>query len=75
MLVLSRKTNESIVINGNIVVTLIEIRGDRVRLGIQAPRDVAVHREEILRAILREENLNPAAPKTEETNQSAATLN
>jgi carbon storage regulator len=47
MLVLSRKTNEAIVINDNIRITVIGIRGDRVRLGIEAPRDVAVDRAEL----------------------------
>jgi carbon storage regulator len=51
MLVLSRKKNESIVINNDIVITVVEIRGDKVRLGIVAPRDVAVHREEVYEAI------------------------
>lgn len=51
MLVLSRKKNESIVINNDIVITVVEVRGDKVRLGIVAPRDVAVHREEVYEAI------------------------
>ena len=51
MLVLSRKKNESIVINDSIVVTVIEVRGDKVRLGITAPRDVPVHRQEVYEAI------------------------
>ena len=51
MLVLSRKKNESIVINNDIVITIVEIRGDKVRLGIVAPKDVAVHREEVYEAI------------------------
>jgi carbon storage regulator len=51
MLVLSRKKNESIVINDNIVVTVVEIRGDKVRLGIVAPKDVPVHRQEVFEAI------------------------
>ncbi len=51
MLVLSRKKNESIVINSDVVVTVIEIRGDKVRLGIVAPKDVPVHREEVYEAI------------------------
>ena len=46
MLVLSRKKNESIVINNDIIVTVVEIRGDKVRLGIVAPKEVPVHREE-----------------------------
>lgn len=51
MLVLSRKLSEEIVIGGNIRVMVIEIRGDNVRLGIEAPRDVSVHRKEIADAI------------------------
>ena len=51
MLVLSRKKNESIVIDNNIVVTVVEIRGDKVRLGIEAPKDVSVHRLEVYDAI------------------------
>jgi len=51
MLVLSRKKNESIIINDNIIVTVIEIRGDKVRLGIEAPKDVTVHRREVYEAI------------------------
>ena len=51
MLVLSRKKNESIVINNDIIVTVIEIRGDKVRLGIVAPKEVPVHREEVYEAI------------------------
>ena len=54
MLVLSRKRNESVVINDQIVVTVIEVRGDKVRLGIQAPRDVPIHRSEVMAAIHRE---------------------
>ena len=51
MLVLSRKKNEAIVINSDIVITIVEIRGDKVRLGIVAPKDVPVHREEVYEAI------------------------
>ncbi|MCZ2344490.1 MAG: carbon storage regulator CsrA [Bacteroidales bacterium] len=51
MLVLSRKKNESIVINNDVVITIVEIRGDKVRLGIVAPKDVSVHREEVYEAI------------------------
>jgi carbon storage regulator len=55
MLVLTRKTNESIIIGEDIVLTVIEIRRDRVRLGIKAPREVSVHRREIYEAIKRGE--------------------
>jgi len=51
MLVLSRKKDESIVIADHIVITVIEVRGDKVRLGITAPKDVPVHREEVYEAI------------------------
>jgi carbon storage regulator len=51
MLVLSRKSNESIVINNNITITVVEIRGDKVRLGIVAPKEVPVHRQEVFEAI------------------------
>lgn len=47
MLVLSRKTNESIVIRDDVVVTVVEVRGDKVRLGIEAPKEVTVHRREV----------------------------
>jgi len=47
MLVLARKEGESLVISGNIHVTVLEIQGNRVRLGVSAPRSVPVHREEI----------------------------
>ena len=55
MLVLSRKKSESIVINDNIVVTVVDIRGDKVRLGIEAPKEVTVHRSEVYEAIKRSE--------------------
>jgi carbon storage regulator len=55
MLVLSRKKNESIVIDEKIVITVVEIRGDKVRLGIEAPKEVPVHREEVYRAIHQQE--------------------
>lgn len=54
MLVLSRKKNESVIINDNIVVFVVEIRGDKVRLGIEAPREIPVHRNEVHAAIQRE---------------------
>lgn len=54
MLVLSRKKDEKIIIGDQITVMVIEIRGDKVRLGIDAPRDVTVHREEVYDAIRRE---------------------
>ena len=51
MLVLSRKKNESIVINDDITIVVVEIRGDKVRLGVEAPKEVPVHRREVFEAI------------------------
>lgn len=56
MLVLSRKKDEKIVIGDNISIMVVEIRGDKVRLGIDAPRDVSVHRREVYEAIKRKES-------------------
>jgi carbon storage regulator len=60
MLVLSRKINETIIINDNIVITVVDIRGDKVRLGIDAPKDVPVHRQEVYDAIKRAQNASGA---------------
>src|SRR5207248_11673838 len=79
MLVLSRKKNESIVINNDIVITVVDIHGDKVRLGIEAPKDVPVHRQEVYEAIhgvqVPAPGAAPAPPvttasatKTDETN-------
>ena len=57
MLVLSRKKNESIVINDDITIVVVEIRGDKVRLGVEAPKEVPVHRREVFDAIRRGEKV------------------
>ena len=63
MLVLTRRANQSIMIGHEIVVTVLEVRGDQVRLGIKAPRSIDVHREEIF-AQLQQANRDAAqAPK------------
>lgn len=54
MLVLSRKQGESIIIGNDIVVTVLEVRPDHIRLGIDAPRSVTVHREEVYLEVMRE---------------------
>lgn len=54
MLVLSRKLGEKIMINDNVTITIVDIRGDKVRLGIEAPTEMPVHREEVYSAIKRE---------------------
>ena len=54
MLVLSRQRDETIMIGDNIEITIVDIRGEKVRLGISAPSDIAVHRKEVYEAMLRE---------------------
>lgn len=56
MLVLSRKKNESIVINNDIVIVVVEIRGDKVRLGVEAPKEIPVHRREVYDALQRDQS-------------------
>ncbi len=67
MLVLSRKKNESIVINNEITIVVVEIRGDKVRLGVEAPREVPVHRREVFDAIQR--NLEAQASEQTDTTE------
>jgi carbon storage regulator len=62
MLVLSRKRDERIVIGDNIVITVVEVRGDKVRLGIDAPSEVPVHRQEVLDAMRRSSEPQTKAP-------------
>lgn len=56
MLVLSRQRDESIIIGDNVVITVVDVRGDKVRLGIDAPTEIPVHRREVYEAIQRENN-------------------
>ena len=51
MLVLSRRVGESVVIGGQVTVTVLEVRGDQIRIGVDAPRSVQVHREEVWREL------------------------
>ena len=68
MLVLTRSTNQSIMIGPEIVVTVLEVRGDNVRLGIQAPRSVAVYREEVI-AQLEAANKDASSPSSDALEQ------
>jgi carbon storage regulator len=61
MLVLSRKQDEKIIIGDSITLMVISIQGDKVRLGIEAPKHVSIHREEVYQAIQRERSDEPAA--------------
>lgn len=61
MLVLTRRGGESVMIGDDVVITVLEVRGDVIRLGIQAPRDIQVHREEVYRE-LQEANRSAASP-------------
>lgn len=64
MLVLTRKIGESVLIGDDIEITLLDIKGDSVRLGIQAPRETRIQRAEILRAVM-EENVSAATDSRE----------
>ncbi len=64
MLILSRKKNESIIINDNIEISVVEIKGDQIKLGINAPRSVKIFRQEVYRAI---QQANEEAVKTSTT--------
>ena len=72
MLVLSRHRDESIMIGDDIVITIVDIRGDKVRLGIDAPQAIPVHRQEVYDAIQRENaqaaDLNPTETGESEQN-------
>ncbi len=56
MLVLSRMKDESIMVGDNVEITIVDVRGDKVRLGITAPKEIPVHRMEVYEAIQREKN-------------------
>ncbi len=76
MLVLSRHRDESIMIGDDVVVTIVDIRGDKVRLGIAAPQNIPVHRQEVYEAIKRENaragKLDPSDTKQDSADSSPA---
>lgn len=75
MLVLSRQRDESIIIGDNVVITVVDVRGDKVKLGIDAPKEISVHRREVYEAIQRENRqaalLKPDDAKLLGENQNA----
>ena len=71
MLVLSRQRDETIMIGDEIEITVVDIRGDKVRLGITAPKTISVHRKEVYDAI-RRENRAAAQVKPEDVSGAAA---
>jgi carbon storage regulator len=73
MLVLSRQRDESIIIGDNIVITIVDIRGDKVRLGIEAPKEVPVHRQEVYEAIQRERIQSESGEKVADDSASPST--
>jgi carbon storage regulator len=64
MLVLSRRQGESIVLDHNIIITIVEIRGDFVRIAIEAPEGTAIHRKEVFERIQRGQSANSGPPVT-----------
>ena len=66
MLVLSRQRDQSIMIGDDVEITIVDVRGDKVRIGINAPREISVHRKEVYEAIRREAQAT-AKPATGET--------
>jgi carbon storage regulator len=71
MLVLSRKQDEKIIIGDSITLMVISIQGDKVRLGIEAPKHVSIHREEVYQAIQRERGEEPSPDRSAPSNRTA----
>ena len=66
MLALSRKKDEAIIINNNIEITIIEVKGDQVKIGIQAPKNVPIYRKEVYLQIQKENEESVAATSLDE---------
>ena len=64
MLILTRRVGETVMIGNEVTVTILGVKGNQVRVGVNAPKDVAVHREEIYERIKREEGQDPGAGNT-----------
>jgi carbon storage regulator len=73
MLILTRRVGETVVIGDDVTVTVLGVKGNQVRLGVNAPREVAVHREEIFERIKRERSDEEAAAEIPKVAAGAAT--
>jgi len=72
MLVLSRQKDESIIIGDDVEITIVDVRGDKVRLGITAPRSITVHRKEVYEAIQKEKNRQQQEQQQQEQSKSSS---